>query len=186
MTCPEKEKMMAGELYRAFEPCLVAERKKANDQFSGLNIPGKSSAQKREEILRELFGHCGENVWIESPFYCDYGSQILVGDNVFMNYNCTILDAALVTIGDNVLFGPNVHLYSATHPTDAAVRASGLEYAKPVNIEENTWIGGSSVVCPGVTIGARSVIGAGSVVTKNVPPDVVAAGNPCKVIRHLS
>ena len=105
---------------------------------------------------------------------------------MFINFNCTILDAAPVVIGNDVLFGPNVHLYSATHPTDPAVRAEGLEYAKPINIQDNVWIGGSSVICPGVTVGSKSVIGAGSVVTKDIPPDVVAAGNPCKVIRQQS
>ena len=186
MSSSEKEKMISGELYRAFEPELVTERENANKLFTKLNSLGKSSAGEREKIIKALFGRCGKNIWVESPFFCDYGTLISVGDNVFINFNCTILDAAPVVIGDDVLFGPNVHLYSATHPIDPAVRAEGLEYAKPINIQNNVWIGGSSVICPGVTVGSRSVIGAGSVVTKDIPPDVVAAGNPCKVIRRQS
>lgn len=186
MSSSEKEKMIAGELYKAFEPELISERERANTLFTTLNSLDKSSQDKRGEILVQLLGRCGENIWVESPFYCDYGSLISIGDNVFINFNCTILDAAPVVIGNNVMFGPNVHLYSATHPTDAATRAKGLEYAKPIEIQDDTWIGGSSVICPGVTVGARTVIGAGSVVTKDMPSDVVAAGNPCRVIRHTS
>lgn len=186
MSNSEKEKMVSGELYKAFESELVIERENANKLFTKLNSLGKSSSKEREEILKSLFGRCGKNMWVESPFFCDYGSLTSIGDNVFINFNCTILDAAPVVIGNDVLFGPNVHLYSATHPTDPAVRAEGLEYAKPINIQDNVWIGGSSVICPGVTVGSKSVIGAGSVVTKDIPPDVVAAGNPCKVIRQQS
>lgn len=178
--------MIAGELYEAFQVELIAEREKANKLFTQLNNLGKTLAEDRQEILKNLLGKYGKNLWVESPFYCDYGSMISIGDNVFINFNCTILDAAPVTIGSDVLIGPNVHLYSATHPVDPAIRAKGLEFAKPVNIQDNTWIGGSSVICPGVTIGARSVIGAGSVVTKDIPSDVVAAGNPCQVIRQQS
>ena len=185
MSKTEKEKMKSGELYSAFESTLVAERATAHKLFTELNNLGKSNPEARENILKRLLGQCGENLWVESPFFCDYGHMISIGDNVFINFNCTILDAAAVTIGNDVLLGPNVHLYSATHPTDSAVRAEGLEYAKPISIENNVWVGGSVVICPGVTIGARSVIGAGSVVTKNIPPDTVAAGNPCRVIKQV-
>ena len=185
MSETEKEKMKSGELYSAFESTLVSERASAHKLFTELNKLGKSTPEAREEILRLLLGKCGANIWVESPFFCDYGYMISVGDNVFINFNCTILDAAAVSIGNDVLIGPNVQLYSATHPTDSAVRAKGLEYAKPISIENNVWVGGSVVICPGVTIGARSVIGAGSVVTKDIPPDTVAAGNPCKIIKQV-
>jgi len=183
MSKTEKQKMISGELYSAFEDELISERASARKLFTELNNPGKSTPEARAVLLKKLFGVCGKNVWIESPFFCDYGHLISVGDNVFINFNCTILDAAEVIIGNDVLLGPNVHIYSATHPTDSTVRAQGLEFAKPVCIEDNVWVGGSVVVCPGVTIGARTVIGAGSVVTKNLPPDVIAAGNPCRVVK---
>ena len=186
MNKTEKQKMISGELYNAFEDVLIAERTSAHKLFTELNNLGKSTPEAREGILKKLFQSCGKNVWVESPFFCDYGLLISVGDNVFINFNCTILDAAEVKIGNGVLLGPNVHLYSATHPTDSALRAEGLEYAKPIHIEDNVWVGGSVVICPGVTVGARTVIGAGSVVTKSLPPDVVAAGNPCRVIKKQS
>ncbi len=181
----EKEKMMSGELYNSFVPELIAEREQAYALFSELNRMGKADQKKREEILKKLFGHCGDNVWIESPFYCDYGYQISLGDNVFINFNCTILDGMPVIIGNNVLIGPNVQIYSATHPIDWQIRAQGLENAKPISIGHHVWIGGGVVICPGSSIGDRTTIGAGSVVTKSIPSDVIAAGNPCKVIKKL-
>lgn len=181
----EKEKMLSGELYNAFDDQLVAEREKSHQIYSELNKMGKSTQQNRQLVLEKLFNQCGENTWIESPFYCDYGNQIILGDHVFINFNCTILDAAVITIGNNVLIGPNVQIYAATHPTDWKIRAQGFENAKPITIGDHAWIGGGVVVCPGVTIGARTTIGAGSVVTKDIPSDVVAAGNPCKVIKQL-
>ena len=181
----EKEKMLAGELYNSFTPELIEERERASKLFSKLNQLGKATREQREELLRKLLGKCGENIWIESPFYCDYGYQILIGDNVFINFNCTILDACPVRIGNNVMVGPNVQIYSATHPLDWKVRASGLENSKPISIGDHSWIGGGVVICPGVTIGERSVIGAGSVVTKDIPSDVMAAGNPCRVIKKI-
>jgi maltose O-acetyltransferase len=181
----EKEKMIAGELYNSFTNELIKEREFAHKLFSELNQMAKATVEKRELILKKLLGACGKNVWIESPFYCDYGYQIFLGDNVFINFNCTILDACPVTIGNDVLIGPNVQLYSATHPTDWQIRAKGLENSKPISIGDNAWIGGGVIICPGVSIGQRTVIGAGSVVTRNIPSDVVAAGNPCKVIKQL-
>jgi maltose O-acetyltransferase len=181
----EKEKMIAGELYNSFTNELIKEREFAHKLFSELNQMAKATVEKRELILKKLLGACGKNVWIESPFYCDYGYQIFLGDNVFINFNCTILDACPVTIGNDVLIGPNVQLYSATHPTDWQIRVKGLENSKPISIGDNAWIGGGVIICPGVSIGQRTVIGAGSVVTRNIPSDVVAAGNPCKVIKQL-
>lgn len=180
----EKEKMISGELYNAFSPDLVTERELARQKFTSLNNDDLTNDQK-SSIYKELFGQCGEGTWIEPPFYCDYGSMISLGNNVFINFNCTILDCAPVTIGDNVLIGPNVNIYSANHPIDPEIRRKGLENAKPVLIEDDVWIGGNVTICPGVTIGSRTTIGAGSVVTKAIPSDVVAAGNPAKVIKKL-
>ena len=135
--------------------------------------------------MAELFGRTTD-AWIQPPFYCDYGTNISLGAKVCFNFNCVVLDVMPVTIGDNVLFGPAVQLYTATHPINAAERRTGLELAKPITIGSDVWIGGGTIICPGVTIGDRSVIGAGSVVTRSIPADVTAAGNPCRVIRSLA
>ncbi|OIQ30931.1 MAG: maltose acetyltransferase [Bacteroidetes bacterium MedPE-SWsnd-G2] len=182
----EKEKILRGNLYNAFGLELSQERERAYQLFSELNALGKSKPERKTEILNILLEHCGSDVCIEPPFYCDYGSHIHIENNVFINFNCTILDAAQVRIGAHTLIGPNVQIYSATHPTNWKLRAQDLENAKPITIGENCWIGGASVICPGVTIGNRSVIGAGSVVTKSIPNDVVAVGNPCRVIKTLN
>lgn len=137
------------------------------------------------KVVKELFGK-SENPFVNPPFYCDYGTNIEVGKNLFMNYNCTIIDVAKVTIGDNCQFAPNVSLYTAGHPIYPQTRNTMYEYGKPITIGDNVWIGGNSVVCPGVTIGSNTVIGAGSVVTKDIPDMVVAAGNPCRVIRKIT
>ena len=150
-----------------------------------LNESSEDQIAERTNILKDLIPNAGQDLWLQPPFYCDYGYNIKAGDKVFFNFNCVVLDVATVTIGSRALLGPNVQLYTATHPMNHAERATGLEYAKPITIGEDVWLGGRVVVCPGVTIGARSVIGAGSVVTKDIPPDVFAAGNPCKVIRSL-
>ena len=181
----EKEKMIAGELYNSFTAELIRDRKRAASLFKKLNSIGKSTRKKREIILKKLLGKCGKDLWIESPFYCDYGYEIFIGDNVFINFNCTVLDGSPVTIGNHVLIGPNVQIYSATHPADWKVRSEGLEFSKAVTIGDHVWIGGGAVICPGVSIGDRTIIGAGSVVTKDMPSDVVAAGNPCKVIKEM-
>jgi maltose O-acetyltransferase len=182
----EKEKMLAGELYDALDLQLSEERLKARLLIKALNDSREDQAAERSHILKELIPHAGEGLWLQPPFYCDYGYNIKVGDKVFFNFNCVVLDVAPVTIGSRTLFGPNVQIYTATHPMDHRERASGLEFARPITIGEDVWVGGSAVICPGVRIGDRSVIGAGSVVTKDIPADVFAAGNPCKVIRPLT
>lgn len=181
----EKEKMLAGELYDALDKQLSAERLKARLLIKELNDTREDQTEERKRILKDLIPQAGADLWLQPPFYCDYGTNIKVGEKVFFNFNCVVLDVAQVTIGSGSLFGPSVQVYTATHPLNYKERASGLEYAKPIVIGEDVWIGGNAVVCPGVTIGDRSVIGAGSVVTKDIPADVFAAGNPCKVIRHL-
>jgi maltose O-acetyltransferase len=181
----EKEKMLRGELYSALDKELAAERRKARLLTKLVNDSLDEESELRLELLKELIPQQGANLWIEPPFYCDYGYNITVGDGVFFNFNCTLLDVMPITIGKAVLIGPSVQIYTAMHPTDWRERASGLEFAKPVVIGDNVWIGGAAVICPGVTIGARSIIGAGSVVTRDIPPDVFAAGNPCKVLKAL-
>jgi maltose O-acetyltransferase len=181
----EKEKMLAGELYNPLDKQLSEERMRARLLIKQLNDSREDEMEKRTSILKELIPNAGTGLWLQPPFYCDYGSNIILGQNVFFNFNCVVLDVTYVTIGDRTLIGPNVQLYTATHPVDHQVRASGLEYAKRITIGSDVWLGGSVVVCPGVTIGDRSIIGAGSVVTKGIPPDVFAAGNPCRVIRTL-
>ena len=182
----EKQKMLAGELYNPQDKELSDDRLKARLLIKDLNDTREDQPEKRARILKELIPNAGADLWLQPPFYCDYGGNIKVNDNVFFNFNCVVLDVAQVTIGSRTLFGPNVQVYTATHPMNHKERASGLEYAKPIWIGADVWIGGSAVICPGVSIGDRSVIGAGSVVTKDIPADVFAAGNPCKVIRSLT
>jgi maltose O-acetyltransferase len=181
----EREKMLSGALYDASDPELVLARRRARDLLRTLNASRDEEIEERRRILRELLGAVGPGVYIEPPFWCDYGRNIALGDRVYFNFNCTILDPAPVTIGSDVFFGPNVQVYTATHPMDHLERKSGRELARPIVVESDVWIGGAAILCPGVRIGARSVIGAGSVVTRGVPPDVFAAGNPCRVIRGL-
>lgn len=180
----EKEKMLAGELYNALDPQLAGEREKCRDLCKRLNDSREGEQEERARILAALFG-TETNAWIQPPFYCDYGSNIALGSKVYFNFNCVVLDVARVTIGDRTLFGPAVQIYAATHPLDAGERRSGLESGAPVTIGSDVWVGGGGIICPGVSIGDRSVIGAGSVVTRDIPRDVVAAGNPCRVIRRL-
>lgn len=181
----EKEKMLAGRLYHPLDPQLIAERRRARLLFHALNGTRDDQTEERRRIIGELIPSAGANTWIEPPFYCDYGSNISLGDNVFFNFNCVVLDVAPVRIGARVLFGPAVHIYAATHPLSAAERKTGLELGKPVAIGDDAWIGGGTVICPGVRIGSRCVIGAGSVVTRDIPDDTFAAGNPCRVLRHI-
>ncbi|UFP96239.1 sugar O-acetyltransferase [Gloeobacter morelensis] len=181
----EKQKMLAGELYRASAPELVALRVRARGLVDLYNATAATQGEQRRLLLSELFGSLGQSVEIESPFFCDYGSQIHVGEGFYLNTGCVILDCAAVTIGAHVLIAPGVHIYTATHPTDPAVRRSGLELALPVTIGDNVWIGGGAIVCPGVTIGENTTIGAGSVVVKSIPANVIAAGNPCRVLRPV-
>lgn len=181
----EKEKMLSGELYFGNDPHLKTERSEARILLKKFNESTADQTLLRKEVLRKLFGGYSKGLYIEPPFYCDYGSNIHVGENVYLNFNCVILDVNPVTIGARTLIGPNVQIYAATHPMEHKLRASMLESGKPVHIGEDVWIGGGVIVCPGVRIGDRSVIGAGSVVTRNIPSDSFAAGNPCKVIRKL-
>jgi maltose O-acetyltransferase len=182
--CSEEEKMLAGELYAAFEPALLAQRTRAKQLLHRLNVTEYLLTDAARQILAELLPYAGQNLYIEPPFHCDYGHHIYCGNNVYFNVNCVVLDAAKITIGSNVLFGPGVQLYAATHPLDAVVRRT-LELAKPITSGDDCWIGGSAVICPGVTIGTGCVIGAGSVVTKDVPAYSLAVGNPARVIKSL-
>lgn len=177
--------MLAGELYNPLSKELIRERRQARLLLKELNDCREDEVSERNSILRKLIPDAGNGFWVQTPFYCDYGYNIAVGENVFFNFNCVILDVMPVKIGSRTLFGPNVQIYTATHPMDHQLRATGVESAKEIVIGEDVWIGGNVVVCPGVTIGHRTVIGAGSVVTKDIPSDVFAAGNPCKVIRSL-
>ena len=181
----EKEKMLAGELYDAQDGQLAAERLRAQLLIQELNATPANQPAERTRLLRALLPNAGADMSVNSPFYCDYGTNIKMGDQVFLNFNCTILDVMSVTIGSRTLLGPGVQIYTATHPLDYRERSTGLEFSRPVVIGEDVWVGGGAIICPGVSIGARSVIGAGSVVTRDIPADVVAAGNPCRVIRRL-
>jgi maltose O-acetyltransferase len=181
----EWEKMLAGALYDPLDPELIRARDRARDLCWSLNATREADVEERRRILRELFGAGGESVWMQPPFYCDYGSNILLGERVFFNFNCVVLDVAHVRVGEHTMFGPSVQIYTATHPLNAAERRKH-EYARPIEIGSDVWVGGAAVICPGVTIGSRSVIGAGSVVTRDVPEGVFAAGNPCRVIREIT
>jgi maltose O-acetyltransferase len=181
----EREKMLAGELYDPMDPELVRDRDRARDLCQDLNATREGQVEERRDLLRRLFGRGGETVWMQPPFFCDYGSNILLGERVFFNFNCVVLDVCRVTIGDFTLFGPAVQIYTATHPMDPVLRRS-QEFSKPIEIGSDVWVGGGAILCPGVTIGSRSVIGAGSVVTRDVPEGVFAAGNPCRVIREVA
>lgn len=182
----EKEKMLRGELYNAADPQLVMERRRARNLLKAFNDTLDEEQDRRQQLLGELLGALGRNVVIEPPFYCDYGTNITLGDGVFFNFNCVVLDVTPVEIGSNVLFGPSVQIYTATHPVDYRERQTGLEFGKPIHIGSDVWVGGGAIIGPNVTIGDRAVIGAGSVVVKDIPPDVFAAGNPCRVIRALT
>jgi len=182
----EKEKMIAGEIYDPLDQQLVDDRLRTRLLIKELNDSREDQADERMRILKELIPQAGEGLWLQPPFYCDYGYNMVIGERVFFNFNCVVLVVAEVKLGSRTLFGPNVQIYTATHPIDPIERASGLEYAKPIAIGEDVWVGGSAVICPGVTIGDRSVIGAGSVVTRDIPDDVFAAGNPCRVVRPIT
>jgi maltose O-acetyltransferase len=181
----EKEKMIGGELYDPLDPQLCAERRRARLIFKLLNDTGDDQQDERARLIKELIPAAGGGVWIEPPFYCDYGSNITLGEKVFFNFNCVVLDVAPVLIGSRVLFGPAVQIYTATHPLSAAERRTGLEAGRTVEIGDDVWVGGGAIICPGVRIGARSVIGAGSVVTRDIPEGVIAVGNPCRVKREV-
>ena len=182
----EKEKMLAGELYQASDPELIKERLQARKLMQLLNSSAPTESENRVSLLRKLVGKAGKNPWIEVPFYCDYGYNIQMGEDCFFNFNCMVLDVCKVTLGDRVLIGPAVQLYTATHPLDAASRGALWEFGKPIEIGSDVWIGGGAVICPGVILGDRVVVAAGAVVTKSFPSDVLIGGNPAKIIRYLS
>lgn len=180
----EYEKMLAGELYDAGDSLLLGMRIKARALMQQYNQTAYDK-ETRSVLLKQLLGKMGSNVDIQAPFFCDYGCHIEVGDNFFANFNCVFLDCNYIKCGNNVFLAPNVQLYAAYHPLIAAERIKGPELAAPIIIKDNVWIGGGSIVCPGVTIGENTTVGAGSVVIKDIPANVVAAGNPCRVIRNL-
>jgi maltose O-acetyltransferase len=178
------EKMLAGEPYDPLDPELCVQRQRARDLCRALNLTREDEKAERSRIIASLLRK-ETDVWIQPPFFCDYGWNIVLGEKVFFNFNCVVLDVMPVEVGSNVLFGPSVQIYTATHPIDAAERRLWLEAAKPIRIGSDVWIGGGAIICPGVKIGDRTVVGAGSVVTKDIPSDVVAAGNPCRTLRPL-
>lgn len=178
--------MLSGDPYNPFDRALVADRQRARRLLNRLNRMMGEESEEKENLIRELFGSVGNKVIIEPPFFCDYGKNIHLGDRVFFNFNCTILDPARVEIGDRCMFGPNVQIYTASHPMDAKERATGTETAHEIRIGNDVWIGGAAIILPGVTIGSGAVIGAGSVVTKDIPENVFAAGNPGKVIKQIN
>lgn len=190
----EREKMLAGQIYDCSDEELLAQWHKAKDLTRDYNNTDSSNVQEKDRILTELLGGKGKNLWITPPFYVDYGNNIYFGNNCEVNMNCTFLDDNIIRIGDNALIAPNVQIYTAFHPTNAADRLGktkedgSFEFCKtqsaPVVIGNNTWIGGGAIIMPGVTIGDNVVIGAGSIVTKDIPSNVIAFGNPCRVVRE--
>ncbi len=177
--------MLAGELYDPLDAELVRARARARELCWALNATREDDPEGRRRILRELFAQGGESVWMQPPFFCDYGSNIILGERVFFNFNCVVLDVCRVTVGDYTLFGPAVQIYTATHPMNADLRRR-QEFGKPVEIGSDVWVGGGAIFCPGVKVGSRTVVGAGSVVTRNLPDGVFAAGNPCRIIREIT
>ena len=175
--------MLAGELYRAGDPELVADRARCERLLR--RFTAEPDAEARDLVLRELLAGVGHDSYVRPPFFCDYGYNIKLGTGVFLNFNCVVLDVVPVTIGDRVQIASAVQILAADHPLDAETRAAGFENGRPIAIEDDAWIGGGAILCPGVTVGRGSVIGAGSVVTRDIPSGVVAAGNPCRVLRSL-
>ena len=182
----EKEKMLSGMVYSAIDDQLLKELNEVKEIIHEYNALKPSQTLRRFQILKDLLGHVADDeIIVNQPFYCDYGKQIRVGKRFFANFNLTVLDEALVTIGDDCFIGPNVSIYTACHSTNPVERNTRREWAEPVTIGDNVWIGGSVTILPGVTIGSNVTIGAGSVVTRDIPDNVVAVGNPCKVIKSL-
>ena len=177
--------MLAGDLYDPDDPELVAARERARRLVREYNATGVDEGDRRRDLLDELFGSLGDDALVEPSFRCDYGSNLHVGDRFYANFDCVVLDAGRVEVGDDCQFAPGVHVYTATHPLDADERAAGPEYAEAVTIGDHVWVGGRAVVNPGVSIGDRAVVGSGSVVTRDVPPDVVVAGNPAAVVKDI-
>lgn len=181
----EREKMLAGELYDPMDPELAAARARARDLCQMLNATREAEQTERRRILTELLGAGGDSVWMQPPFYCDYGSNIELDERVFFNFNCVVLDVCAVRIGSFSSFGPGVQILTAMHPFNAEARRRD-EFGKPVEIGSDVWVGGAALILPGVRVGSRSIIGAGSVVTRDIPEGVFAAGNPCRVIREIT
>lgn len=181
----EREQMLSNKKYFSADPELKSMRSKARKLVKQYNESEPDQPEVRAELLSRLLGKLGSNCEIEPPFYCDYGTFIELGDSVFINFGCVILDCNYVRIGSNVMFAPRVQLLCAYHPLDAVERNSGYEFGAPITIGDNVWLGGGVIVNPGITIGANAVIGSGSVVTRDVPPNVVAYGNPCKVAKQI-
>lgn len=179
----EKEKMICGELYDAGDKELVNERKRARQILAEIN---KNCEKVKIDELRKLIPSADETTGVQAPFYCDYGYNIQIGKNFYVNFNAIFLDVCPIKIGDNCMFGPNVQLYTATHPINPIERNSGYEYGKPITIGNNVWIGGGAIVYPGVSIGDNSIIAAGAVIVKDVPNNVIVGGNPAKVIKEIS
>ncbi|CAI4029611.1 maltose O-acetyltransferase [Nitrospira tepida] len=181
----EKAKMLAGELYRSADPELAADIRRAQRLLAQYNATLEEETDKRAALLGDLLGSCGDGAVIKPVFACDYGYNIRLGRNAFINYHCVFLDCAPIEVGDNLQMGPAVQLYTAEHPLEAERRRSGLEYARPIRIGDDVWIGGGAIILAGVTIGDGSVVGAGSVVVRDVPPGRVVVGNPARVVRTL-
>lgn len=182
----EKEKMIGGHFYDSQDPELVAGRARSRALSAELAALPEAEEPQRKALFRALLGGTGERFFIENRFQCDYGYNIFLGEDFYANFDCLFLDDAPIRFGKNVMLAPGVHIYTASHQLVAAERNSGLEFAKPVTIGDNVWIGGRAIINPGVTIGDNAVIGSGSVVTKDIPPNVFAAGNPCRVIREIT
>jgi len=185
MNLTERRKMLAGKLYDPMDPELVSARNRARDLCQDLNATREAERDRRRSLLCDLFGQGGDTVWMQPPFFCDYGANIELGERVFFNFNCVVLDVCKVKIGSFTLFGPAAQIYTPMHPLNAELRRRE-EYGKPVEIGSDVWVGGGAVILPGVKIGARAVIGAGSVVTRDIPDAVFAAGNPCRVVRDIT
>ncbi|MGG3562982.1 maltose acetyltransferase domain-containing protein [Neobacillus rhizosphaerae] len=181
----EKEKMISGEMYNPTDPELVKGRENARRITRLFNQTLETEIENRTELLKELFGTTGDNIYIEPTLRCDYGYNLHVGENFYANFDCVFLDVCEIRIGDNCFIAPGVHIYTATHPINPYERISGKEYGKPVTIRNNVWIGGRAVINPGVTIGNNVVIASGAVVTKDVPDNVVVGGNPAKIIKEI-
>ncbi|HSK48238.1 MAG TPA: sugar O-acetyltransferase [Coriobacteriia bacterium] len=181
----ERDKMLAGELYSASDPSLEEDRRACRLTLEWFNASSVAEPERRRDALVELLAEIGADTIVEPPLHCDYGYNFTIGARCYINTGVVALDCAAIRIGDDVQIGPRVQLLAATHPVQPDVRRTGLEYAKPITIEDGVWLGGGVIVCPGVTIGADSVIGAGSVVLEDIPPQVVAVGSPCRVVRRL-
>lgn len=180
----EKEKMLSGENYFSNDKTLVLERQNAKKLLHKLNVTEYLINSNAKQIIRQLLSNANKRIYIEPPFFCDYGYNIFSGENVYFNVNCVVLDSAKVTVGNNVFFGPGVQIYTATHPTNFVERLK-IEFAKPISIGNDCWIGGNATILPGISIGNGCTIGAGSVVTKNIPDNSLAVGNPAKVVRKI-